>query len=165
MPGEVIVRYADIGSGTAIASVASSLNTEIGADTIYSEEKLGIKGMQVVRIPDTMSVTEAVQYFKSNEYVSYAEPNYVTYLPGPIGGTGNSIREAGEDTPGMTIPDDPDFNLQWGLYNTLNINTERADISAPEAWNISTGSPDIIVAVIDTGVDFSRRSADNCLRI
>ena len=164
MPGEVIVRYADIGSGTAIASVASSLNTEIGADTIYSEEKLGIKGMQVVRIPDTMSVTEAVQYFKSNEYVSYAEPNYVTYLPGPIGGTGNSIREAGEDTPGMTIPDDPDFNLQWGLYNTLNINTERADISAPEAWNISTGSPDIIVAVIDTGVDFSHEDlADNCL--
>lgn len=164
MPGEVIVRYADIGSGTAIASVASSLNTEIGADTIYSEEKLGIKGMQVVKIPDTMSVTEAVQYFKSNDYVSYAEPNFVTYLPGPIGGTGNSISESGEETPGMTIPDDPDFNLQWGLYNTLNISTERADISAPEAWNITTGSPDIIVAVIDTGVDFNHEDlADNCL--
>ncbi|WP_373838073.1 S8 family serine peptidase [Methanospirillum sp.] len=164
MPGEVIVRYADIGSGTAIASVASSLNTDIGADIIYSEEILGKKGMQVVKIPDTTTVADAVRFFKSSEYVRYAEPNYVTYIPGPIGGTENSISEQGNESSGMTIPNDPGFYLQWGLYNTQNISSERADISAPEAWNIITGSADVIVAVIDTGVDYNHEDlAENCI--
>jgi subtilisin family serine protease len=30
-----------------------------------------------------------------------------------------------------------------------------ADIAAPEAWDLSTGSPDVIIAVIDTGVAYS----------
>jgi hypothetical protein len=53
-PGEVIIQYNDIGSGTAVVSVASSLNAQIGAETILSEEILGVKGLQVVemfRIP------------------------------------------------------------------------------------------------------------------
>jgi subtilisin family serine protease len=42
------------------------------------------------------------------------------------------------------IPDDPDFSKQWGLQA----------IQAPDAWEISLGSADIIIAVIDTGVDY-----------
>jgi subtilisin family serine protease len=46
------------------------------------------------------------------------------------------------------IPNDPKFPLQWGLNNPDNI-----DISAPQAWSITTGSPGVIVAVLDTGLD------------
>jgi subtilisin family serine protease len=164
VPGEVIVKYADIGSGTAVASVASSLNAGIGAETIYSEDTLGIKGMQVVKVPDTTSVPDAVKYYKSNEYVAYAEPNYITYLPSPIGKNENLAQSLENEAAGMTIPNDPDFNLQWGLYNTQNSSFGRADISAPEAWNISTGSSEVIVAVIDSGVDYNHEDlADNCI--
>ncbi|MEO0510023.1 MAG: S8 family serine peptidase [Verrucomicrobiota bacterium] len=52
-------------------------------------------------------------------------------------------------------PDDPDYaNLQWSLENTgQTAGTVDADIDAEEAWDIETGSSDVIVAVIDTGVD------------
>ncbi|HOJ96760.1 MAG TPA: S8 family serine peptidase [Methanospirillum sp.] len=164
VPGEVIVKYADIGSGTAVASVASSLNAEIGAETIYTDEVMGVKGMQVVKVPDTMSVPDAVQFYKSNEHVVYAEPNYVTHLPAPLGNSENVVQTLESEAPGMTIPNDPDFNLQWGMYNTQNGSSARADISAPEAWNISTGSSEVIVAVIDSGVDYNHEDlAENCI--
>ena len=47
------------------------------------------------------------------------------------------------------FPDDPYFDDQWGLHNASN----DADIDAPEAWGISTGDSNVIVAILDTGVD------------
>lgn len=50
-------------------------------------------------------------------------------------------------------PDDPDFATQWNLRNTgQSAGTAGADIKAVEAWDISTGSRDVVVAVIDTGI-------------
>ncbi|HJZ91730.1 MAG TPA: S8 family peptidase, partial [Gemmataceae bacterium] len=54
------------------------------------------------------------------------------------------------------IPNDPGFADQWGLNNTGQTGgTPDADIDAPEAWDIFTGSSSTIVAVIDTGVDYN----------
>jgi subtilisin family serine protease len=53
------------------------------------------------------------------------------------------------------IPDDPVFNEQWALHNTgQSGGTPGADINAPEAWNITTGDTNIVVGVIDTGIDY-----------
>jgi hypothetical protein len=59
-----------------------------------------------------------------------------------------------------TIPNDTNFNLLWGMHNTGQTiggqaGVVDADIDAPAAWNISTGSSNIVVAVIDTGVDYN----------
>jgi large repetitive protein len=56
------------------------------------------------------------------------------------------------------MPNDPFFVRLWGLHNTgqtvnWTAGTLDADIDAPEAWSVSTGSPDVVVAVIDSGVD------------
>lgn len=49
---------------------------------------------------------------------------------------------------------DPQFNLQWHYQNTgQSGGAVGADISLPQAWAIQTGSPNVIVAVIDGGID------------
>lgn len=58
----------------------------------------------------------------------------------------------------QAVPNDARVNEQWAFINTGQIvggsaGTPDADISAQEAWDISIGSRDVIVAVIDTGLD------------
>ena len=58
-------------------------------------------------------------------------------------------------------PNDPDFSSQWHIEQSNDV-----DIDAPEAWDIETGNPEIIVAVMDTGVrwwhkDLAGALADN----
>ena len=57
------------------------------------------------------------------------------------------------------LPNDPSFGQLWGLNNTgqsvkTATGTPDADIDAPEAWSTTTGSSSVVVAVIDSGVDW-----------
>ncbi|HID31356.1 MAG TPA: hypothetical protein EYP19_15335, partial [Desulfobacterales bacterium] len=59
----------------------------------------------------------------------------------------------------MAIPNDPSFEELWGLHNRgQQVNgvtgTANADIDAPEAWDITTGSDNVIIAVLDSGVAY-----------
>ena len=57
------------------------------------------------------------------------------------------------NAPGL-FPSDPYFPNQWHLHNTgQSGGTPDADINGPEAWEITTGDPNVIVAVLDYGVD------------
>ncbi|GEP45994.1 S8 family serine peptidase [Brevifollis gellanilyticus] len=52
------------------------------------------------------------------------------------------------------FPNDTSFSQLWGLNNTGQTGgSVDADIDAPEAWDITTGSREVVVGVIDTGVD------------
>jgi len=52
-----------------------------------------------------------------------------------------------------TFPNDPYFDLQWGLHNTGQAGgTPDADIDAPEAWDIFRGTPSVKIGIIDAGV-------------
>jgi hypothetical protein len=56
---------------------------------------------------------------------------------------------------GGFVPDDPGFPLQWHLRNTGQGGVEPgADIDATAAWDVTRGSDAIVVAILDTGVDF-----------
>ncbi|MFM8496876.1 MAG: S8 family serine peptidase, partial [Planctomycetia bacterium] len=50
------------------------------------------------------------------------------------------------------VPNDPSYSQLWGLNNTTN---PAADIDAPAVWDITTGSRSTVVAVIDSGVDYT----------
>lgn len=55
-------------------------------------------------------------------------------------------------------PNDPSFGAQWALQNTgQGGGRAGTDINALAAWNVTTGSGSVIVAVIDTGVDYTHR--------
>ncbi|GAA0871608.1 S8 family peptidase [Gangjinia marincola] len=73
--------------------------------------------------------------------VNYAEPNY-------------QAKGAGQQL--ITPNDEFFYNRQWGLFNdgtfSLSPATEDADIDIEAAWDISTGDPNLVVAVLDTGL-------------
>src|SRR5439155_1075674 len=56
----------------------------------------------------------------------------------------------------QVVPNDPSFSSLWGLNNTgQSGGIPDADIDALEAWDTTTGSSDVVVAVIDTGIDYT----------
>jgi len=67
-----------------------------------------------------------------------------------------SLRRAITCTPNVVIravatrPNDPRFGELWGLNSSAD-----NDIDAPEGWDITTGSADVVIAVVDTGVDYN----------
>ena len=72
--------------------------------------------------------------------VQYLEPNF--------------IHTMGEYTE-TTLPTDPSFMTLWGLNNTgQSGGTVDADIDAPEAWDLTTGSNEVVIAIIDTGINY-----------
>jgi len=79
-----------------------------------------------VQVPAGVSLQEAANAYLSDPRVDRVEPNYLYELD-------------------ETRPDDPDYDRLWGM--------ER--IRAPEAWDITTGTEDIVVAVIDTGIRYT----------
>jgi thermitase len=90
--------------------------------------------VSVVDLPSELSVREAIQRYEASPNVEYAEPDFLL-----------------EPT---AYPNDPYFPRLYGLENTgLTGGTPDADADGLETWNISTGRPTTVVAVIDEGVD------------
>lgn len=89
-----------------------------------------------VNIPKGVSRDHLIKKLASHPAVEVAEPNY-------------QVKALG-------MPDDPRFNELWGMYNDgANGGLAGADIKAVDAWDISTGSRDIIIGIIDTGMDYN----------
>jgi subtilisin family serine protease len=56
----------------------------------------------------------------------------------------------------LAIPNDASFGALWGLTNSAQPRgIGDSDINAPEAWEITTGSRNVVVAVIDSGIDYT----------
>lgn len=60
------------------------------------------------------------------------------------------------------LPNDPDFDQQWGPHNTGGGGcTEDADVDAPEAWDTETGDPLVVVCIMDSGTEVSHQDLAN----
>lgn len=93
-------------------------------------------------IPKSANRDLLLKKLSADSAIAVAEPNYIIRLRQPHHST--------------AVPSDPRFNELWGLDNTgQNAGRADADIDAPEAWDISTGSRDVVVGVIDTGTDYN----------
>ena len=115
--------------------------------------------------PDAEAVFVAVERLTRCPEVEWAAPNTV-FKPEYGGRIDLSYRASSEqlraqdsnDIPDASgiIPDDEYFPNQWHLHNTgQSGGTPGADIRAPEAWEITTGDPNIVISVVDHGVDLS----------
>lgn len=88
-------------------------------------EKFGDLGWQRVKLPADMSVNEAISFYKTFAEVEAVQPNFYYQL--------------------AITPDDTRYSELYGM----------SKISAPAAWDITTGSSSVIVAVIDTGIKYT----------
>ncbi len=136
---EIIVKYKkNISLSQVALSMGKMANINIGT-TSNTLGKMAGNVYTVVK-SKSLSTAELMAKMKADPNVEYAEPNYI-YYPN-------------------TLPNDTHVNLLWGQNNTgQTVNgqsgTIDADMDAPEAWNKSTGSTDVVIAVIDTGVDYT----------
>jgi len=137
--GEIIVKLKDSVEPVADQEIADIMPTARGASVErLTERQRG--SINLIRLNGALTVEQAVSQAQSDPRVEYAEPNYL-YKTTDI------------------TPDDELFSLMWGLSNhssqSLNGGQTPADISATQAWGITTGSDNLVVAIIDTGVDLS----------
>jgi len=100
---------------------------------------------------DPQEVVEA--YAARGAQIARAEPD-VRYEAVRSAGEVTMSRRAASDQALNAIPDDPDYVQQWHYNNTSeNVGTPDADINLPEAHDIETGEPSVIVNVIDNKID------------
>ncbi|PWR71609.1 S8 family serine peptidase [Methanospirillum lacunae] len=157
VPGEIIIKYKNTDSVSAM-SVPSAKLASLGAGVSDDFSAEGLKGMQMIDVDTSISVEKAIEELNKSSYVAYAEPNYVIQLslPSEPELPNNTTAESFSAESVSGAPNDPRFSEQWALSNTGQTGgTSGADIGALSAWSVTTGSDSIVVAVIDTGVDYT----------
>jgi len=133
-PDRIIVKFKG-GLGANQTKASEAIAARLGLQKIRD---LKLIKAQVLRITSGTPVAEAIRQLRASGLVEYAEPDYRVYASD-------------------LFPNDAHFPEQWGLHNTGQEiwgvpGTPDVDIDAPEAWQVSTGSAALVVAVIDTGV-------------
>lgn len=147
---EVLVRFKPEASFADIKKLVSKNNDAV-EDNI--EAVNGLVAIDDLDNKSAESVSE--QYAKMTDLVLYAEPNVQIKLEP------NEVRQDFSDNyevDANSVPNDPMFAEQWALNNEgQNGGKSKADISAVEAWKKTKGSKKVVVAVLDTGVDYNHQ--------
>ncbi|KJU86306.1 peptidase S8/S53 subtilisin kexin sedolisin [Candidatus Magnetobacterium bavaricum] len=129
--GQLLVKFKNDITSTRSLTVHRAIGTKVVKSYTL------VKNLELVTLPSSLSVPDAIKQYMQHADVQYAEPNYYAQ--------------------GLDVsPNDPYFSQQWALYNTGQKNgTPGADIKAYKAWDVTKGDKNIIVAVLDTGVDYN----------
>jgi subtilisin family serine protease len=135
VPGEVLIKF----KPETTPAQRTALLDQMPSSKVNDLSLIKVEQRRLTN----MSVEEAIRRFDNDPRVAYIEPNYILRAD--------------------VIPNDPRFPDLWGLNNTGQSvpggrpGTPDADIDAPEAWTVFTGSQDVIVCVIDTGVNYNHQ--------
>lgn len=144
VPGEILVRFRPESKGRQLGR--QMVMEKTGRQIPLMVEALSpapeiIDGLRLARV-NPGDTRNALQALRARDDVIYAEPNY--------------IRRA------FRTPNDPRYSEMWGLKNTGqrasfggHPGTPGNDIRAEQAWDITTGSRNIVVGVIDSGIDIN----------
>jgi thermitase len=139
--GEVLVQFHSDTDPQTRSSFLSAFSTA-GA------RQLPMKNLMLVKLRAGQSVQQAVRDMASDPRIEYAQPNYLYYAQ-------------------ATAPNDTSYGELWALknigqtvtgatYATNNPGTAGDDIDAEDAWDHITDCSSVIVAVVDTGINYTQ---------
>lgn len=131
---QVLVTFKDTAS---LQSIEGTLQLS-GLEVLHRLPRVNVFQ---IRIPQDGTVEETIAALEKNPHVASVRPNHIARI--------------------CATPQDTYFSFQWALYNQGQSigppgspqGTNRADISATAAWEETKGRQDVVIAVIDTGVD------------
>lgn len=143
-PGQVLIQY-KTGTGAQAAMAHSTNHGRKLAGTLTYPTR-GKGPMHLAVLPEGKSVPDAISELMQNPDVEHAQPNYIYST--------------------NAVPNDPDYSKMWGLknsgqtiaggsYSTNNPGVAGNDINAEAAWSIQTDCSSVVIAVIDTGVNYT----------
>ncbi len=136
---EVLVKFKSGVSNETIEALEAGINDRIVDRIEYAP------GWTAIDDLDDANPADLVAQYRSFPEVEYAEENFAIEIPDAV----DSALEP-------VLPRDPQFEQQWALANSGQRGGKQgADISATMAWATTTGSDDVVVAVLDTGVDYT----------
>jgi subtilisin family serine protease len=159
IPNQVIVRFKGSGVNNLKGLNATSSDFELFSAKhrvkVLKEmrkpdrqaESVSVSSTLLIQLEHEGTLEEVISELNEMDIVEHAEPNYRL--------------QHDDDLSPEYEPDDPLFPFQWGLKNTGNaiavsgspVGSPGSDINATNAWDITTGSSSIVVAVIDDGID------------
>lgn len=132
--GDLLVKFRGGPRGEAAARVQAAMRHEV-------KRHFDFIGWQHIRLPAGMSVEEGLARYRNLPGVMAVEPNGIEVgIQLPPGG-----RVFAAEAVGNVRPNDPMLSQQWGLHQ----------IGASNAWAASIGSTNVVVAVIDTGINYN----------
>lgn len=140
--GEILVRFKQ----NTKVQAQQSIIANHGGSSVKSISK--IMKVSKVKLQLGDDVSAAVEAYKSNPNIEHAQPNYIYYA--------------------NALPNDTSFSQLWGLkntaqtisnstYTTNNPGTSGYDIDAESAWDQITDCRSAVVAVLDTGINYTHQ--------
>jgi thermitase len=136
VPGEYVVKLR-----TPVSAFVNNKNLLAQGLSSYVKSTIPSANVVVIKRPVFELQSSVVKTLAQNPNVEIVEPNYIYRI--------------------NKTPNDPMLGQLWGMANIGQADSERhkgvagVDIGATQAWDIETGSKDTIVAVIDTGIDYT----------
>ena len=132
VPGEILVRFVEGASARSVEGIRQAL----GANEVREIEGIRVRHWRFGNGLSVEKALEIVSKHAERRHVEFAEPNWIFHAD--------------------LVPDDPLRGELWGLHNVGQAGGARdADIDAPEAWGQTTDCSAVVVAIVDTGVDFT----------
>jgi subtilisin family serine protease len=128
--GEIIIKFRsdDMSMINAFMGRIGAYSYERIFPLTNSNKKNDISKIYKLKFSTNVDVASIIQRCLSDPVIEYAQPNYINY----------PCLE-------KTKPNDYFYPDQWALEK----------INSPDAWEIEKGSDDVVVAVVDTGIDYN----------
>lgn len=142
MTDEFVAQFKARVSQDAVARLNASHGVDIVQKLAWADNTY------ILHVRPGSRVLATANLYAQSGLVRYAEPNWVRLLQRAV------------------APSDTHYAEQWGMENTGTnppdgVGTSDADMDAEAAWDISTGSSDIVIAIVDEGVELAHEDLDS----
>ena len=138
---EIIVKYKDGSFGsTQKLKQFDKVKNKLKLKKLKSKKNIKKSNIDLIEIDESDNILDTIKALKEDPDILYVQPNYAVKMLG--------------------TPEDEYFNQQWSLKNVGqeirgSKGIEGFDINVVSAWDKTIGSENIIVGVLDTGIDIS----------